>query len=215
MALIPLLAVAANKITARMTVPRELDPALTIQPEPRRRHAIVVGYGRVGQVVCTMLDRHDVSYTAVDHNANTVTEERAGGHAVYFGDATSPAFLRVCGLMEASGVIVTIHTQTLIDQVVREVRAARPDIVIVARARDAEHAKHLYAIGVTDAVPETIEASLQLSEAALVGLGIPTGFVIASVHEQREEFRQALQAAAHEAGASAAHSVRARKLSIG
>ena len=57
-----------------------------------------------------------------------------------------------------------------------------------------------------------LEASLQLSEAALVGLGIPTGFVIASVHEQREELRQALQAAAHEAGASAAHSVRTRDL---
>ena len=47
----------------------------------------------------------------------------------------------------------------------------------------------LYAIGVTDAVPETIEASLQLSEAALVGLGVPTGPVIASIHEKRSELR--------------------------
>ena len=58
------------------------------------------------------------------------------------------------------------------------------------------HARHLYAIGVTDAVPETIEASLQLSEAALVGLGVPTGPVIASIHEKRDEFRHELQEAA-------------------
>jgi CPA2 family monovalent cation:H+ antiporter-2 len=53
---------------------------------------------------------------------------------------------------------------------------------------------------VTDAVPETIEASLQLSEAALVGLGIPTGLVIASIHEKRDVFRNDLQGAARKAG---------------
>jgi K+:H+ antiporter len=73
------------------------------------------------------------------------------------------------------------------------VRAVRRDIVVVSRARDAAHAQHLYAIGVTDAVPETIEASLQLSEAALIGLGLATGLVIASVHEKRDEFRRELQ----------------------
>ncbi len=70
--------------------------------------------------------------------------------------------------------------------------------MIVARARDAEHARHLYELGVTDAVPETIEASLQLSEAALVGLGVPTGPVIASIHEKRDEFREMLQGAVEE-----------------
>ena len=210
MALIPVLAIAAKKLSPLLTAPRELDAALKIEPAPQTRHAIVVGYGRVGQVICTMLERHGVAYTAADDDANTVTEERGKGHAVYFGDATHPAFLKACGLMEASGVIVTIHTRARIDDVVQEVRKARPDILIVARARDAEHARHLYAIGVTDAVPETIEASLQLSEAALVGLGIPTGPVIASVHEQRDVFRHELQAAAKEAGMPGTHSVRSK-----
>ena len=48
-------------------------------------------------------------------------------------------------------------------------------IPLIVRARDAEHARKLYDLGATDAVPETIEASLQLSEAALVGIGVPTG----------------------------------------
>ncbi len=92
-----------------------------------------------------------------------------------------------------AAVIVTIHDQAAIGEIVRVVRAMRPDMLIVSRARDATHARHLYAIGVTDAVPETIEASLQLSEAALVGLGVPTGPVIASIHEKRDEFRHELQ----------------------
>ena len=77
--------------------------------------------------------------------------------------------------------------------------------------RDAHHARHLYAIGATDAVPETIEASLQLSEAALVGLGVAAGPAIASVHEKRDEFRRALQQAARAAGREDSHAVR-RKL---
>ena len=62
------------------------------------------------------------------------------------------------------------------------------------RARDAAHASKLYDLRVTDAVPETIEASLQLSEAALIDIGIPMGLVIASIHEKRDEFRRMLQA---------------------
>ena len=71
--------------------------------------------------------------------------------------------------------------------------------MIISRARDAAHARHLYAAGVTDAVPETIEASLQLSEAALLGLGQAAGLVIASIHEKRDEFRHELQQAARTA----------------
>ena len=59
---------------------------------------------------------------------------------------------------------------------------------------DAERAARLYALlGVTDAVPETIEASLQLSEAVLVDMGIPMGLVIASIHEKRDDYRRVLQ----------------------
>jgi CPA2 family monovalent cation:H+ antiporter-2 len=97
--------------------------------------------------------------------------------------------------MEAEAVIVTIGEAKGIDEIVAQVRALRQDMLVVSRARDADHARHLYQIGVTDAVPETIEASLLLSEAALIGLGVAMGLVIASIHEKREEFRHELQQA--------------------
>ena len=63
---------------------------------------------------------------------------------------------------------------------------------IVARARDTRHAQRLYALGATDVVPETVEASLQLSEAVLIDVGAPMGLVIASIHERRDEYRRQL-----------------------
>ncbi len=75
-----------------------------------------------------------------------------------------------------------------------------------ARARDATHATHLYELGVTDAIPETIEASLQLAEALLVDIGVPMGFVIASIHEKRDDYRRLLQPK----GSAPRHAIRAR-----
>ena len=69
-------------------------------------------------------------------------------------------------------------------------------IAIIARARDTDHAARLYEAGVTDAVPETLEASLQLSEAVLVDIGVAMGPVIASIHEKRSELRSEIMAQA-------------------
>lgn len=215
MALIPLLALAARRITARIEERKPLDPLLAVAPPADGKgRAIVVGHGRVGQVVCDLLETHHFPFIATDSNPSTVAQYRRRGREVYYGDATNPAFLKNCGLMEAAAVIVTIHTQAAIDEIVQVVRTMRPDLPIVARARDATHARHLYAIGVTDAVPETIEASLQLSEAALVGLGVPTGVVIASIHEKRDEFRHELQEAAGKAGRTETHSIRAKTVKM-
>jgi K+:H+ antiporter len=148
-----------------------------------------------------------VKYIAIDHEAAGVARDRRDGHNVYYGDATERGFLEACGLMQATGVIITIQSRPAIDAIVDRVRAMRPDVLIVSRARDADHARHLYTIGATDAVPETVEASLQLSEAALVGLGIAMGAAIASVHEKRDEFRHALQEAARKAGLAETRSI--------
>jgi CPA2 family monovalent cation:H+ antiporter-2 len=213
MALIPVLAIAARRLTARLEQPKALGPELTAVPAPREKgHAIVIGHGRVGQIVCDMLERHRFPFLATDRDPAAVTEYRRRGREVYYGDAANAAFLKSCGVLEASAVIVTIHDQAAIDEIVQLVRALKPDMLIVSRARDATHARHLYAVGVSDAVPETIEASLQLSEAALVGLGLPTGPVIASIHEKRDEFRNELQEAAGMAGRTETRSIRAKTM---
>lgn len=212
MALIPVLAIVARRLTRHIEPPKTPSEELLAIPTAVEGRAIVVGHGRVGQVVCDMLETHEFPFIATDRDPDTITSYRRRGRDVYYGNATNPAFLRTCGVMDASAVIVTIHDQAAIDEIVRVVREMRPDILIVSRARDATHARHLYHIGVTDAVPETIEASLQLSEATLVGLGLPAGPVIASIHGKRDEFRHELQEAAGAAGLTDTHSIRAKTL---
>ncbi len=211
MALTPLLSIAGRRFASRLRAAGTAPSELTARPNAGQKHAIVVGYGRVGKMVCTLLKEHGIPYIAADFDASTVTRDRRDGHDVYYGNAADPQFLEICGLASAAGVVITIHDRDLIDDVVEHVRAMRSDIIIVSRARDAAHARHLYQLGATDAVPETIEASLQLSEAALVGLGISVGPVIASIHEKRDELRHALQEAAREAGLKRSRAVKPKR----
>ncbi len=197
MALIPLLSHLARRINARLRDRPAAAPALP--PVEGEDHAIVVGYGRVGQVVCAMLERHGLPYVAVDNDPKVLGGPRSAGRERCYGNATDPDLLQGCGLARAKAVIITISGSAAVDEIVGWVRHLRGDVTIIARARDADHARHLYAAGVSVAVPETIEASLQLSEAALLGLGEPTGRVIASVHEARDAFRQELRAEARKA----------------
>ena len=193
MVALPLLARFARAMTLKLAVPVILpDEAKVLPPDDHSARAIVVGGG---QLVGSMLEEHGKPYIVIDSDASLIAAQRRAGRPAFYGDATKPDFLRLCGIDEATALIVTIDNQRAVDATVLAARTLQPDLVIVARARDADHARHLYKIGVNDAVPETIEASLQLSEAALVGLGVPMGFVIASVHERRDAFRSQLKPA--------------------
>ncbi|MEZ5924006.1 MAG: cation:proton antiporter [Hyphomicrobiaceae bacterium] len=191
---LPGIAALARQLGRRTQNGQDIDvQSLTLGQEHAPATAVVVGFGRVGQLVAEMLQRHGITYVAIDNHAPSVSRWRRVGKQVYYGDARSPILLQRSGIKEARTVIVTVSDRAEIDEVVETVRRIRPEVTIVSRARDAAHARGLYVLGVSDAVPETIEASLQLSEAALIALGQPMGPVIASIHERRDEFRSELR----------------------
>jgi CPA2 family monovalent cation:H+ antiporter-2 len=159
--------------------------------EPR---AIIIGFGRVGRLVADMLRHHGKRYIAVDSNPDLITGALGAGYHATFGDAASGHTLDRLGLDQAHAVILTMDEPVIAQRLVRKLRASHPDLAIIARARDATHAAALYKAGASMAVPETLESSLQLSEAVLVDLGVPMGFVIASIHEKRDEFREQIMA---------------------
>ena len=165
-------------------------PAAELDAGPR---VLIVGYGRVGKLVGEMLDRHERAWVAIDLDSRAVEAARRAGKEVYYGDASRPELLQRLGLDRAPGVVLTTDDPAAAEAVTIQIKRLRPEVVLVARARDARHAKRLYALGATDAVPETIEASLQLSEAVLVDIGVPMGLVIASIHEKRDEIRKSFK----------------------
>jgi CPA2 family monovalent cation:H+ antiporter-2 len=195
MAAIPLVIRLLAALATRRRALNLPQAALVAPPVDGEARAILIGYGRVGKLIGDMLDVHAIPYIAVDTDANNVAAARHDGKPAFYGDASRPEFLRKCGIETARAAVLTINAPQKTEEIAKLVRELRPDVTLVARARDADHARALYALGVTDAAPETIEASLQLSEAVLVDLGVPMGLVIASIHEKRDEFRRALAAA--------------------
>lgn len=151
--------------------------------------AIIIGFGRVGRMVADMLRAHEKPFIALDADADLIAQAARDGYPVVFGDAARSGVLSHLHVDQASAVILTMDEPHAMQRLVRSLRGQYPDLPIIARARDASHAALLYKAGASHAVPETLESSLQLSEAVLVDLGVPMGFVIASIHEKRDEFR--------------------------
>lgn len=206
---VPVLAALAPRVK-RQLAPDASLPAEALTPAAAEGQVLIVGFGRVGRLVGDLLLEHGQSFLALDANASTVSLGRAEGSNVYYGDAARPEMLARCGIDTAKAVVVTMDAPAKVDEVVAAVRAVRPDLILIARARDARHAERLYRLGVTDAVPETTEASLQLAENTLVDLGVPMGLVLGSIHQKREDYRKAFQAAVPEGRTRPTRALRAR-----
>ncbi len=185
----PILARIGHDIARRMEL-RNSGQTLTQDVDPDTDRTVIIGFGRVGQLVADMLRTHDQPYVAVESNIDAVLAARRAGYHVIFGDVSGANALDILHLADARALILTMDAPVLVAQTVKRVRKALPDLKIVARARDVDHAAELYRAGASDAVPETLESSLQLSEAVLVDLGVAMGPVIASIHEKRDEFRR-------------------------
>ena len=151
---------------------------------------VVIGFGRVGRLVAEMLAAHGRSYIAVDSSVDNVSSGRREDFPVIFGDVARAEMIDRLKLNSASALVLTMDDPVLTVRLTRKMRGLYPELTIVARARDPRHAAELYRAGATDAVPETLESSLQLSEAVLIDLGMAMGPVIASIHEKRAELRK-------------------------
>jgi CPA2 family monovalent cation:H+ antiporter-2 len=173
------------------------------EPVNEAGRTVIIGFGRVGRLVASMLDGHGQPYLAVDSDPDTVIRFGRAGRNVVYGDARRPELLEGLHLEDARAVVLTIDAVQTLDTLVRLIRERHPDLCVVVRARDSDHASALYRSGATDAVPETVESSLQLAEAVLVDLGVPMGPVIASIHEKRAELRLSIQRAADGKGSRA------------
>lgn len=199
---IPLLALLGQRLSRAKAPDRPTTPEGAAPPEQADGAVIVVGFGRVGRLIGELLKAHDQPFIALDTDAAAVAAGRRDGFDVFYGDAGRPEMLSHCGVQTTRALIVTMDAPGKVDEVVTAARALREDLILIARARDDQHAARLYALGVTDAVPETTEASLQLAENTLVDLGVPMGRVLVSIHEKREQFRRAFQAAMPAGGRS-------------
>ncbi|MBX7540832.1 cation:proton antiporter [Qipengyuania sphaerica] len=175
-------------------VARKVEPAPELPEEDEgERKVIIVGAGRVGRLIAQMLVEHEKPYIALDSDADLIESAKREGYRATFGDAARGDALHHLGVEDALAVVLTMDEPVLAERLVRKLRGEYPDLLIVARARDIAHAAELYRAGASHAVPEALEATLQLTEAVLVDIGVAMGPVIASIHEKRDEFRAQIE----------------------
>lgn len=185
----PLLAKLGQVVARRVDGVAE-HTAVSDSDEPR---TIVVGGGRVGRLIADMLQTHDRPYVMIDTNPDLVAKALRNGYNATFGDAARGDALARLGVETAPAVVLTMDEPILAQRLVMKLRDTYPDLLIVARARSTDHAAAMYRAGASHAVPETLESSLQLSEAVLVDIGVAMGPVIASIHAKRDEYRERLE----------------------
>ncbi len=184
----PLLARLGRVIARRVEAVPELP-----EEDHEEARTIIIGGGRVGRLIADMMVAHDQPYVLLDSDPDLIDGVKRDGYRATFGDAARGDALSRLGVESAPAVVLTMDEPVLAQRLTTKLRKSYPDLLIVSRARDSDHAAELYRAGASHAVPETLESSLQLSEAVLVDIGVPMGPVIASIHAKRDEYRARIE----------------------
>ncbi|MET0985468.1 MAG: monovalent cation:proton antiporter-2 (CPA2) family protein [Steroidobacteraceae bacterium] len=187
----PLLSLYSNIIEPRLGTRqrREFD-----RIPPSEHHVIIAGMGRFGQIVARILRMRKIPFTALEVSADQVEVLRVYGNKVYYGDASRLDLLRAAGTAEADLFVLAIDD---IDASVRTAEIVRqyfPQVKLMARARNRQHALKLMDMGVRYIVRETLGSSLEMGQHVLEKLGMSRQEAVRSVKTFREHDERSLQA---------------------
>jgi len=139
--------------------------------EPKLGPTVIAGFGRVGHRVGDILTQAGQSFVAIDINPSTVSQSRASGHPVFYGDVRDKALLDSVGGEDISTIIITISDIKASRLIVSSLRASNPDMFIYVRGRNSSECIMLQRLGATGVVSEHIEASIELARMFLTETG--------------------------------------------
>ena len=133
---------------------------------------LVVGVGRFGQIVNSMLQMSGHSTTVIDLDPTTVAGFNRYGTKTHFGDASRPELLLAAGIENTRLLVIAIDNREQALSIARFAREVNPNIDIVARAYDRLHTFDLYQAGADEIVRETFDAAIRAGKRALERLGM-------------------------------------------
>lgn len=168
MLLAPLLFMAYERTAARIEATRAQATPDEIDEQGK---IIIAGVGRFGQVVNRLVRSTGRRAVVLDNDLAIIERLRRFGVKGFYGDPSRPELLLSAGLMEASVLVVAVNDPKVSTQIVRYVRTVRPDIHIVARARDRVHVYELYQAGANDTVRETFDSAVRAGRYVLENIG--------------------------------------------
>ncbi|KAL5215531.1 hypothetical protein ABZP36_006932 [Zizania latifolia] len=186
MALTPWLA-AGGQFLASKFEQHDVRSLLPVESETDdlQDHIIILGFGRVGQIIAQLLSERLIPFVALDVRSDRVAVGRALDLPVYFGDAGSREVLHKVGAERACAAAITLDTPGANYRAVWALSKYFPNVKTFVRAHDVDHGVNLEKAGATAVVPETLEPSLQLAAAVLSQAKLPTSEIAATINEFR------------------------------
>jgi monovalent cation:H+ antiporter-2, CPA2 family len=152
----------------RRTMPFEDDAILRKRTKGLSNHAIVCGYGPVGEELNQALLKAGIPTLVIELNSDTVKKLQREKQPVLFADAGHEETWALARLANAKMVAFTFPAAPVTVHAMEMVREARPDVPILARARFASDVDRLRRLGVTEVINDEIEAGKAVVERALV-----------------------------------------------
>lgn len=171
MALTPLLLLACARLLKRPQVSREV-PEQYKQIQADAPRVVIVGMGRMGQIVARILRAQKIPFIALDTSVDAIELTRTFELApVFYGDPLRAEVLQAAKVGEAEYVVITTDDPDITTRTAERVKRLYPHLKVLARARNRQHVHKLTDVG---AVPirETFYSSLEMTRRALVGLGL-------------------------------------------
>ena len=110
-------------------------------------HTILVGYGRVGNLIGNDLKQKKLPFLVIEVSDSTVSKLKESGIEALVGNAAKPEILKAAGLPKSRNVVVAIPEAFEAGQIVHQARAANADIRIIARAHSDAEVEHLQGLG--------------------------------------------------------------------
>lgn len=151
----PFLAMLGEKLAPGLARRTEVDSDSLPQIAGEiRDHVIIAGYGRIGRAVAERLDQAGIPWVASDSDPAVVNLSRHKGKPVYYGDAGRIEIVEALGLADAKSLVIAINDAEKAVQLVALVHYVLPELLILTRAYDDDHARELRAAGAHLTVPE-------------------------------------------------------------
>lgn len=136
-------------------------------------HAVICGYGRVGQNTARIIEQAKIPFVAFDLDAKRVLDAQLAGDNVFYADATHMEVLNSAKLNRAAALIITLRSSIAAKKILQQVRYRHKRLPIIARSYDDAEAEQLYGLGATEVIPDTSESSLVLGSHVLMLMHVP------------------------------------------
>jgi CPA2 family monovalent cation:H+ antiporter-2 len=133
------------------------------------KHAVLIGYGRVGRVIGEELARRKLPFLVVEEQPPIAAELQGRGIEVVSANGALSRVLDAANLRDARWLFVAIPDAFEAGQIVNQAREHNPDLPIIARAHSDAEVDHLTAHGATHTIMGEREIALGMLEYALGG----------------------------------------------